>query len=110
MKGYLDIWNGKLRKTTNEKYLLIFNFLKGTILANKTTSDFNQTIPIAIINILFSNPVNVTNLHQSWFMNRTNSLANIFVAAEIYYASLQTNYVYVNFDFLFFEIYIYIFV
>jgi hypothetical protein len=63
---------------------------------NKTTSDFNQSIPIATINILFSNPINLSNLHQPWLMNRTNSLTNLNVASEIFLASLQTNYTYVS--------------
>jgi hypothetical protein len=65
-------------------------------LANRTTNDFNQTIPATTINILFSNPVNLTNLHQPWFMTGRGSLSNIFVAAQIYYASLQPSYPYVN--------------
>ncbi|CAF2158124.1 unnamed protein product [Rotaria magnacalcarata] len=64
------------------------------IQVNKTTSDFNQSIPIATINILFSNPINLSNLHQPWLMNRTNSLTNLNVASEIFLTSLQTNYTY----------------
>ncbi len=61
-------------------------------------SDFNQSIPIITMNILFPSFVNLSNLHQSWFMNRTNSLSNIEVAAEIYIASIQSNYSYVSFE------------
>ncbi|CAM4887474.1 unnamed protein product [Rotaria socialis] len=64
------------------------------IRVNKTTSDFNQSIPIATTNILFSNPINLSNLHQPWLMNRTNSLTNLNVASEIFLASLQPNYTY----------------
>jgi hypothetical protein len=94
--NYATIWNGKLIRWL--KVLLIFLFLKGTILTNITTSDFNQSIPLITINILFSSFVNLSNLHQSWFMNRTNSLSNIEVAAEIYIASIQSNYSYVSFE------------
>ncbi|CAF4091856.1 unnamed protein product, partial [Adineta steineri] len=76
INSYLNIWNG-------------------TILTNKTSNDFNQSIPQTTINILFSNPINLTNLHQPWLMNRTDSLSNVNVALEIYFASLQTNYSYV---------------
>jgi hypothetical protein len=94
--NYANIWNGKSVRWL--KVLLIFLFLKGTILANITMSDFNQSIPIITMNILFPSFVNLSNLHQSWFMNRTNSLSNIEVAAEIYIASIQSNYSYVSFE------------
>ncbi|CAF1011818.1 unnamed protein product [Rotaria sordida] len=72
-------------------YISIWN---GTILANNTTKDFNQSIPATTLNILFTNPVNLSNLHQSWLINRTNSLSNTDVAIEIFIVSLQSNYVY----------------
>lgn len=61
-------------------------------MANITTNIFNQSIPITIINILFSYPVNLTNLHQSWLVNRTRSLSNVDVAAEIYVSSVLPGY------------------
>jgi hypothetical protein len=70
-------------------------------MANKTTSDFNQSIPSTTIDILFTNPVNLSNLHQSWLINRTNSLSNIQVAAEIYISSIVPGYSYVSFRFFF---------
>jgi hypothetical protein len=78
---------------TNSNFVFIF---VGTILANETTIDFNQTIPSIIITNLFFNPVNLSNLHQSWFINRTNSLSNINVATEIYLSSIQSSFSYVN--------------
>ena len=64
----------------------------------KATNDFNQSIPTTIItSYLFTNPVNLSNLHQSWFMNKTkNTLSNLDIAAEIYSASIQSNFSYVN--------------
>ncbi|UJR30912.1 hypothetical protein I4U23_018422 [Adineta vaga] len=70
------------------------NIWNGTILANKTSSDFTQSIPISTINILFSNAVNLSNLHQTWLMNRTASLSNLDVAVEIFFESIQTNSTY----------------
>ena len=65
----------------------------GTIRANKTTNDFNQSIPIEIITILFANPVNLSNLHQSWLMKRTRrSVSNIQVATEIILVSNRANF------------------
>ncbi len=65
------------------------------IRANKTTNDFNQSIPAEIITILFSNSVHLSNLHQSWFMNKTRaSISNLNVAIEIYLASIRTNFSY----------------
>ena len=61
-------------------------------MANITTNIFNQSIPITIINILFTNPVSLTNLHQSWLINRTTSLSNLNVAAEIYVSSVLPSY------------------
>ncbi|CAF0854184.1 unnamed protein product [Adineta ricciae] len=75
LNAYNDIWNG-------------------TLSSNRTPSDFNQSIPVSIINSLFSNSVNLSNLHQKWFMNRTESVSNLFVAAEVYFASIQTDYTY----------------
>ncbi|CAF3444208.1 unnamed protein product [Rotaria sp. Silwood1] len=75
MATYLNLWNG-------------------TILANKTTKDFNQSIPETTLNILFKNPINLTNLHQPWLMHRTNSLSNIYVGGEIFLVSLQPDYAY----------------
>jgi hypothetical protein len=70
---------------------------QGSILVNKTTDDFNQSIPTRIITILFTNPVNLSNLHQSWLINKTRkSSSNLMVAIEIYFASIQPNFTYVN--------------
>ncbi|CAF1395035.1 unnamed protein product [Rotaria sp. Silwood1] len=66
--------------------------MKGTILANKIINNFNQSISIIILNILFTNPINLSNLHQSWLINTTNSLSNINVAAEIVFIPSQTDY------------------
>ncbi|CAF3364219.1 unnamed protein product [Rotaria sp. Silwood2] len=85
LQTYICRWNNTCHNYTNPN---------GAIVANITINDFNQSIPITIMTILFSNPVNVSNLHQPWFINRTNSLSNINVAAEIFFASLQTNYAY----------------
>ena len=69
--------------------------ITGLIWANKTVDDFNQTVPTEVIDVLFSNPVNLTNLHQLWFMNRRRtSVSNINVAIEIYLASIRTNFSY----------------
>jgi hypothetical protein len=67
----------------------------GLIWANKTADDFDQSIPTEIINILFFNPVHLTNLHQLWFMNqRRQSASNTDVAIQIYFASRRTNFSY----------------
>lgn len=69
--------------------------MSGSIWANKTTNDFNRSIPTEIINILFSNPVHLSNLHQSWLMNKTQRvISNLNIAIEIYLASRQTNFSY----------------
>ncbi len=81
---------------TIRSWNFFFFFFTGNILANETTADFNQSIPSSIIDSLFSNPVNLSNLHQPWFINRTNSLSNINVAAEIYLSSIETNFSYVS--------------
>lgn len=73
----------------------MFLFKIGTIIANKTANNFNQSIPISLITILFSNPVNLTNLHQPWFIGRSETLSNFDVAAEIYVASIVPFYSYV---------------
>ncbi|CAF4378814.1 unnamed protein product, partial [Adineta steineri] len=66
-----------------------------TILANKSTNDFNQSIPTAIINTLFQNPVGLSNLHQSWFMNHTKrSESNLNILIQISYSRLQKNFSY----------------
>jgi hypothetical protein len=80
-----------------QKFILIFIFKKGNIMVNITTIDFNQSIPIELIDILFSNPVNLSNLHQPWFINQTNSLSNLEVAAQIYISLIIPNYSYVSF-------------
>ena len=80
-------------------YLLpnIDSIIKGTVRANKTSGDFNQTIPAAILQDLFENPVNLSNLHQTWFMNKTQKYtSNIDVAIEIYLASVRPNNSYVD--------------
>ena len=60
-------------------------------------NDFNQSIPSTIITLLFENPVNLSNLHQSWFMNKTQkSSSNLNVATEIYIAHIRRNFSYVN--------------
>ncbi|CAF4578630.1 unnamed protein product [Rotaria socialis] len=67
----------------------------GTIQATQDQNDFNQSIPNTIITALFENPINLTNLHQSWFLNQThNSLSNLAVAAQIYLTSMQTGLAY----------------
>lgn len=67
----------------------------GTILANKTSNDFNQSA--ALIAALFANPVNLSNLHQSWFMKKNQtSQSNGNVAVEIYVAFLRPNSSYVS--------------
>ena len=72
--------------------------IEGTIRANKTLNDFNQTIPAAIIKNLFDNAVNLSNLHQAWFMNKTvKYTSNINVAIEIYLASVRPKNFYVIF-------------
>ncbi|CAF1095920.1 unnamed protein product [Adineta ricciae] len=64
----------------------------GTVRANKTLNNFNQTIPTAIIKNLFENAVNLSNLHQRWFMNKTAKYtSDINVAIEIYLASVRPN-------------------
>lgn len=95
----LNIWNGKTIKRNNidfsKKNNILFIF-KGTISANKSANDFSQTIPSTIIDNLFSSPVNLSNLHQSWLINRTNTLSNLDVIFEIYFVSIQSNYSYVK--------------
>lgn len=60
-------------------------------------NDFNQSIPSRIIALLFENPVNLSNLHQLWFMNKTQKASSYLdVATEIYYAFIQRNFSYVN--------------
>ena len=77
--------------------LAIYKIQIGTIWTNKSTNDFNQSIPSIIIGLLFENPVNLSNLHQSWFMNKTQkSSSNLNVAIEIYYAAIRRNFSYVN--------------
>ena len=91
----LNIWNGKwCRREDIRNHAPSLNV--GTISATKTANDFNQSIPAVTISILFASPVNLSNLHQPWFMNRTDSLSNINVVVEIYLASLQPNYAYVS--------------
>ncbi|CAF0829832.1 unnamed protein product [Rotaria sordida] len=71
------------------------NVWNGSICANESMNDFNQTIPTVIITDLFANPISLSNLHQFWFMNKTqNSLSNLEVASEIYYVSRQRNFSY----------------
>lgn len=73
------------------------DFFIGTIQMYTIPKEFNQSIPNRIIVALFSNPVHLTNLHQRWFINQTNSLLpNLAVAAQIYFATLQNNFSYVN--------------
>jgi hypothetical protein len=79
-----------------EEFLRHIYSIYGNISVNTTTISFNQSIPLATITLLFTNPVNLSNLHQPWFMNKTNSLSNILVAAEIYLVSIQANSSYVN--------------
>ncbi|CAM4819705.1 unnamed protein product [Rotaria magnacalcarata] len=67
----------------------------GTIQATKDQNNFSQSIPNIIIKALFENPIDLANLHQSWFLNQThNSLSNLAVAAQIYLASIQTGFAY----------------
>jgi hypothetical protein len=68
---------------------------QGTLQANTTADDFNQTLPMNIAQALFINPVNLSNLHQSWFIERNNQLSTINVLTEIYleYLQINTNYV-----------------
>ena len=70
----------------------------GTIQVNRTTNNFNQSIPSSTVQSLFANPVNLANLHQSWLINRTNSLSPTNVALEIYLASTPLGIPYVNSD------------
>ncbi|CAF1162270.1 unnamed protein product [Adineta steineri] len=73
-----------------QRYSTIWN---GTILANKSTNDFNQSIPTTIINTLFQNPVGLSNLHQSWFMNHTKrSESNLNIIIQISYSRSQKNF------------------
>ena len=79
----------------NDENLLHEQRSSGTILANKTSKDFNQSA--ALIAALFANPVNLSNLHQSWFMKKNQtSQSNTNVALEIYVAFLQPNSSYVS--------------
>jgi len=77
--------------------VIVYKNIKGAIWANKSANDFNRSIPSSIITSLFENPVNLSNLHQSWFMNKTRkSSSNLNVATEIYYAAVQRNFSYVS--------------
>lgn len=91
-----NIWNGRnsIKNSNNLLYMLIF--FSGTISANKTSRDFNQSIPDSILTILFATPVTLSNLHQPWFINRTNSPSNLDIATEIYLSSIRPNSSYVN--------------
>jgi hypothetical protein len=62
----------------------------------KTSADFNQPIPNTIVQALFMNPVNLSNLHQPWLIDRAVSLPTAAVATEIVFVSLQQNFSYVN--------------
>ena len=103
MTNYQNSWNGKtsilFENELNIDVLLFYvktNYT-GSVWVNKSKNDFNQTIPTTIINLLFDNPTNLSNLHQSWFMDKTeNSTSNFDVAVEIYLASMQRNFSYVN--------------
>lgn len=94
LNNLTNLWNGISSNEISKTFL--FFFLSGTISTNKTTSDFNQTIPANTLAILFAQPVNLSNLHQPWFINRTDSLSNIDVAAEIYLSMIRSNFSYVN--------------
>ncbi|UJR15712.1 hypothetical protein I4U23_002647 [Adineta vaga] len=71
------------------------NMWNGTVWTNKSMNDFNQTIPNKIITNLFENSVNLSNLHQAWFINKTEKhTSNFNVAIEIYSALLWSNFTY----------------
>ena len=91
-----NIWNGIYSSEIAKNFLVIFLLFPGTISTNQTTRNFNQTIPANTLTILFAKPVNLSNLHQPWLINRTNSLSNIEVASEIYRSILQPNSSIVN--------------
>lgn len=78
--------------------LFVCFVLLGSIQVNRTTNNFNQSIPSIIVQSLFANPVNLANLHQSWLINRTNTLSTTNVALEIFIAATPLGFNYVSFS------------
>lgn len=93
LNRYATLWNGKIDMLS---WMIDHYCHAGTVRANRTTNNFNQSIPNSVLQSLFSNPVNLTNLHQPWFMNRTNSFSTFAVALEIGMNSIQPNLNYVR--------------
>lgn len=88
---FADVTELITRLNKFNRYATLWN---GTIQMNRTTNNFNETLPNSILNSIFSNSVNLVHLHQPWFINRTNSLSTIAVAMEIYFNSLRANSTY----------------
>ncbi|CAF4288810.1 unnamed protein product, partial [Rotaria sp. Silwood2] len=54
---------------------------------------WNGQIKVQIISLLFTNPVNLINLHQTWFMNGTKNCSSYLnLSMEIYFASIQKKF------------------